>query len=170
MVILNGKLSGTLAWKPVLECIISSSIAVMFLHILARSMEYVVECQVLQTSYSVTNLTSHYNMLKLSPFESLRKHCSCCTHWQVSWTLNREMKSCSWHPVSPFLFLWGHDRNAMFRCSVQVTEQVILPVEALTPEIQRHVYRLKPVILLCICHSVKRVQGEIYWSCFVFSV
>jgi hypothetical protein len=62
------------------------------------------------------------------------------------------------------------NRNAMFRCSVQVTEQVILPVEALTLEIQRHVYRLKSVILLCICHTVKRVQGEIYLSCINFSV
>jgi len=51
-----------------------------------------------------------------------------------------------------------------------VTEQVILPVEALTPEIQRHVYRLTPVILLCIGHTVKTVQGEVYLSCFVFSV
>jgi hypothetical protein len=40
----------------------------------------------------------------------------------------------------------------MFRCSVQVTsieklkEQVISAVEALTPEIPRHVYRLKPVV------------------------
>jgi len=169
-VILNGKLSGTFAWKPVLECIISSSIAVMFLHILARSMEYVVECQVSHTSYSVINLTSHYNMLKFSPFEILKKHCSCCTHWQVSWASNKEMKPCSWHPVSPLLFLWGQDRNSMFRCSVQVTEQVILPAEALTPEIKRHVHGLKPVILLCICHSVKRIQGEIYLSCFVFNV
>lgn len=167
--ILNGKLSGTFAWKPVLECIISSSIAVMFLHILARSMEYVVEYQVSHMSYIVINLTSHYNMLKFSPFEILKKHCSCCTHWQVSWALNRETKPSSWHPVSPLLFLLGHDRNAMFKCSVQVT-QVILPVEALTPEIQRHIYRLKPVILLCMCHTVKRIQGEIYLSCFVFSV
>jgi len=54
-------------------------------------MEYVVECQVVHTSYSVINLTSHYNMLKFSPFESLKKHCSCCIHWQFSWASNREM-------------------------------------------------------------------------------